>query len=745
MATDAFLAYDWYRFDDNGWDYLLTADVGVPHTDQCGGCRVGGYLTSPPPPTGTSCIPTCFSGDYGTCESTGAPAPYPPNQGPPHCVNVTSCGNFYVYYLGPVIGFPGHTNLGFCTSNQSGLSQLPPSISPPLTPETLNPPPTPHPPPSLQSPVFHVTSYGWADNFPDNGPPTRSPAWVSSINSSTGEETVFGIRSWSLVSIDISSGLVVDSYYADVYGFTTNSCGQAPIDIGECVGASTFISHVQAAASNASSIVVVFTFDEPFNGGAPIRTYLSSLGASLTGYSVFRYAYAFVYNNAAGVIGECVDVSGCASGGHQCSCSVVFSLTPPSLPASAVYPGGPLALSFPDVAHRFRPSPMLEDSGTVGGWTPTLHGNAFVNATLGAIVFDGSFGTYADLGTHYLGGGLSTYTRVSTATWLRVDAFSSFNCIGNCMGGACTDQGIFWDQCVNSNPWIMNAVPTSTGCTYGDNLLELLMSNTASFAGASSCIGCWTHVATAIDYDGSWKVYVNGSLVMTGLSNPITNVARNIWLAKGQGCQEAYWHGAIADFQVYFRRLTAADVSALFTGVKPLIQDGSFEMEMFDIAGGYPESFPFSPWVATGGGLPGTGGWGYGNSTTGGVRPIFNFDLGHTGEYSYYGASPLDGDVYVGFVGRCSITQLAPGFVVGAWYKMTFYYQASLSGNSLNVDVNSELMFSIASVTNSAWMQGSVMWQQTASTTTNFTFYTTASGRTLLDDIQVVESPAPSG
>ena len=58
------------------------------------------------------------------------------------------------------------------------------------------------------------------------------------------------------------------------------------------------------------------------------------------------------------------------------------------------------------------------------------------------------------------------------------------------------------DQCVNSNPWIMNAVPTSTGCAYGDNLLELLMSGTASFEGASSCIGCWTHVATAIDYDG---------------------------------------------------------------------------------------------------------------------------------------------------------------------------------------------------------------------------------------------------
>jgi hypothetical protein len=147
--SDATLATAWYRFDDSGWNYLLTASVGVPSTYQCGGTAVGGYLTAPPPVAGTACIPTCFAGNFGSCESTGALSPYSCNPAvgtATHCVNVTSCGSYYVYYLSAVLGCTGDNNLGFCTSSSSGVVYPPPPSPPPPRSPPLPSPPSPMPP-----------------------------------------------------------------------------------------------------------------------------------------------------------------------------------------------------------------------------------------------------------------------------------------------------------------------------------------------------------------------------------------------------------------------------------------------------------------------------------------------------------------------------------------------------------------------------------------------------------------------
>ena len=161
-------------------------------------------LDCPAPCGWQACIPTCFAGNLGSCESTGAPSPYSCNPAvgtATHCVNVTSCGSYYVYYLSAVLGCTGGNNLGFCTSSSSGVVYPPPPIPPP-----------PIPPPSPQLPPPQATPLPMPPPSPTPTPPSSSIFsgnffsvrtqdglyWCSNVSLSViwSSETPLGLCAW---------------------------------------------------------------------------------------------------------------------------------------------------------------------------------------------------------------------------------------------------------------------------------------------------------------------------------------------------------------------------------------------------------------------------------------------------------------------------------------------------------------------------------------------------------------------
>jgi hypothetical protein len=111
-ACDDELAPGWYRFDDDGFNFLSEVVVGVYHC----GVAVTGTLapgsTHPSAAERTTQLDLCFTGAMSTCESSGAFG----GSGTA-TVRVTNCGAYFVYRLGPVIGFTGDHNLGYCTTD----------------------------------------------------------------------------------------------------------------------------------------------------------------------------------------------------------------------------------------------------------------------------------------------------------------------------------------------------------------------------------------------------------------------------------------------------------------------------------------------------------------------------------------------------------------------------------------------------------------------------------------------------
>jgi hypothetical protein len=111
-ACDDELATGWYRFDDDGFNFLSEAVVGVY---RCGVAVTGTLAPGGTHPTmaeRTKQLDLCFTGAMATCESSGAFG----GSGTA-TVGVTNCGAYFVYRLGPVIGFTGDHNLGYCTTD----------------------------------------------------------------------------------------------------------------------------------------------------------------------------------------------------------------------------------------------------------------------------------------------------------------------------------------------------------------------------------------------------------------------------------------------------------------------------------------------------------------------------------------------------------------------------------------------------------------------------------------------------
>ena len=405
-----------------------------------------------------------------------------------------------------------------------------------------------------------------------------------------------------------------------------------------------------------------------------------------------------------------------------------------------------------------------------------LQGNAYVDTTRLSVEFDGAFGTYADLGTQYLGGAFPSspanaylYTQISTSSWLRADVLNTYICLG-CPGASCSAPNDYYSAtCFSSYPWIMNAPlqPTGTVCSNSDpgTVYQLINGNNLGMAefepaweqsatangpgpipGPFSCLGCWVHVATVVDYDGNGKLYVNGTLAATVSTPPQANVSRSVWLGRGPVCGDSTWQGGIADFQVYSRVLSAYEVAALYAGIPPLVQDGSFEMAVTGngitlqnggLVAGNVVVNPYSSWA----------GW-QNLQLHGYVFPIFN-----DGAFSEFGVSPVDGSAYAALQGApCALTQIVEGLTPSSWYSITFWYNArsgGYDGNDLNLAVNGAVVFNVPHVYCCSWTQATISWQAGASVSqANVTFFTTIpvtshDGMTFLDDVRMVAVPAP--
>jgi hypothetical protein len=81
--------------------------------------------------------------------------------------------------------------------------------------------------------------------------------------------------------------------------------------------------------------------------------------------------------------------------------------------------------------------------------------------------------------------------------------------------------------------------------------------------------GVWEHVAMVLDASGG-RLYLNGALVGTNttmvMRPPTLGATPNDWIGRSQFAVNPYLDGAIDEFRVYNRGLSAAEILALYTG-----------------------------------------------------------------------------------------------------------------------------------------------------------------------------------
>ena len=271
VSSDASLATAWYRFNDSGWNYLLTASVGVPSAYQCGGSAVGGYLITPPPVAGTACIPTCFAGGFGSCESTGAPSDgcHPAVGTATRCVNVTSCGSYYVYYLSAVQGCTGDYNLGFCTSSSSGVVYPPPPLPPSPLPTNLTGLT------ATQSATWVSSSASYAV---DGDTSRYVGAWRANVSPNCDTDSVIAVSqpvngvAWLMVDLQtVQAVQTVFVYGRNPYYYTNNSCLADPVNGYNCQsGGLTLAVGNSSATGGTGNPVCAYRFDATIDGNAVV-------------------------------------------------------------------------------------------------------------------------------------------------------------------------------------------------------------------------------------------------------------------------------------------------------------------------------------------------------------------------------------------------------------------------------------------------------------------------------------------
>ena len=87
--------------------------------------------------------------------------------------------------------------------------------------------------------------------------------------------------------------------------------------------------------------------------------------------------------------------------------------------------------------------------------------------------------------------------------------------------------------------------------------------------GTAITVATWHHAAVVIDASGNGRLYLNGAQV-----GPTTSMkfrpsslgsTPNDWIGKSEFAANPYLDGAIDEFRIYNRALSAAEISALAT------------------------------------------------------------------------------------------------------------------------------------------------------------------------------------
>ena len=83
----------------------------------------------------------------------------------------------------------------------------------------------------------------------------------------------------------------------------------------------------------------------------------------------------------------------------------------------------------------------------------------------------------------------------------------------------------------------------------------------------------WYHVAWVLNPIGNWTVYLDGQVILhaTGITYPNPIARSSSYLGRSNWGADAYFNGALRDFRMYNRVLSASEVNLLFiiTQVRP--------------------------------------------------------------------------------------------------------------------------------------------------------------------------------
>jgi large repetitive protein len=181
--------------------------------------------------------------------------------------------------------------------------------------------------------------------------------------------------------------------------------------------------------------------------------------------------------------------------------------------------------------------------------TALLSGGASLSG--GALATDGASGSAATAGRV-----LDTTQSFSVSAWVNPSALTGFPTVVS--QDAVHNAGFYLEYSSSLGKWVFNRTPTDTN---GAGSL-CAASNSAATANT------WVHlVGTFNSTNGLMTLYVNGA-AQTATATDSSPFASNgplaIGRAKYSDAVSQYFHGQIADVQVYQRLLSASDASTLF-------------------------------------------------------------------------------------------------------------------------------------------------------------------------------------
>lgn len=183
----------------------------------------------------------------------------------------------------------------------------------------------------------------------------------------------------------------------------------------------------------------------------------------------------------------------------------------------------------------------------IGGWNGAFQGSATYATTpsgKSAVVFDGSYNSYVDLGFHSL-----IVSALSFVFWGRIDQLARCERFFD-WGFSGSEQGsqiFFTPYC-----WDYGFV-TPTG-------LIIVQRNTT--------VGAWVHYALTISSAGTVSMYANGALLGSSPGKPLQAISDvpSLFLGRPNAAGGSFMlYGAMSSFAIYETELTADYVAALYS------------------------------------------------------------------------------------------------------------------------------------------------------------------------------------